>query len=228
MSAVVVEMNGFDLLLGNDSLSQLGSFSIQYNWTGESSYSVTTAPIEDGLRGRRGLIVSRESCSIPAFSMRGVVAVTQSLEEGKFGHMVEPTPKVLADKGISIGRLLLPRRLPSGLSLVSFDEFLVNSSINPRGNSDRESFSKFHSNVVQHQIDTGLSLPIHPPPYVSAWRGHELIQSQTREMLRNQVITPSSSPWASPVVLVKKKNYAILRGLSPSKCYNHKRCLPPP
>jgi hypothetical protein len=34
ITAAVSEMNGFDLLLGNDALSQLGCFSVQYDEAG--------------------------------------------------------------------------------------------------------------------------------------------------------------------------------------------------
>lgn len=61
------------------------------------------------------------------------------------------------------------------------------------------------SNISSHRIDTGNQAPIHQPPYKSAWKERELIQSQVKDMLQNGVIEPSSSPWASPVVLVKKK-----------------------
>ncbi|KZS07756.1 Uncharacterized protein APZ42_028454 [Daphnia magna] len=62
------------------------------------------------------------------------------------------------------------------------------------------------SNIVQHRIDTMNSTPIHQPPYKSAWKQREVIESQVQDMIRDQVIEPSSGPWASPVVLVKKKD----------------------
>ena len=61
------------------------------------------------------------------------------------------------------------------------------------------------SKVVEHQIDTTNHLPIHQSPYKSSWKERELIQTQVQEMLREGIIEPSKSPWASPVVLVKKK-----------------------
>ena len=57
----------------------------------------------------------------------------------------------------------------------------------------------------EHRIDTTTHSPIHQPPYKSAWKQLEWIQSQVQDMLKDGVIEPSSSPWASPVVLVKKK-----------------------
>ncbi len=62
------------------------------------------------------------------------------------------------------------------------------------------------SNLVQHKIDTGNRPPLHQPPYASAWRERELINDQTQKMLKDNVVVPSNSPWASPVVLIKKKD----------------------
>ena len=62
------------------------------------------------------------------------------------------------------------------------------------------------TNVVNHKIDTGAALPIRQrarrlPVHQ---RGEEA--TQIKDMSARGVITPSESPWASPVVLVKKKD----------------------
>ena len=62
------------------------------------------------------------------------------------------------------------------------------------------------SNMCEHVIDTGDSHPVHQHPYPSAWKAKEVIQGQVNEMLEAGVIEHSNSPWASPVVLVKKKD----------------------
>ena len=65
------------------------------------------------------------------------------------------------------------------------------------------------TNITQHRIDTGDAKPIRQTPRrIPIARRHEtkeLLQS----MLDRNIIQPSSSPWASPVVLVKKKNGAL-------------------
>ena len=62
------------------------------------------------------------------------------------------------------------------------------------------------TNRIQHQIPTGESAPIRQPvrrvPPVKRSETRELLQG----MLEKDVIQPSSSPWASPIVLVKKKD----------------------
>ena len=60
--------------------------------------------------------------------------------------------------------------------------------------------------VVKHRIDTGES----PPIYLSARRIpfvlRGLVDDMIEDMLAQNIIQPSHSPWASPVVLVKKKD----------------------
>ncbi|KZR97184.1 Uncharacterized protein APZ42_008085, partial [Daphnia magna] len=60
--------------------------------------------------------------------------------------------------------------------------------------------------VAEHEIHTEMSAPVHQVPYKSAWKERSIIQKQVEEMLEKQVIERSNSPWAAPVVLVKKKD----------------------
>jgi hypothetical protein len=60
--------------------------------------------------------------------------------------------------------------------------------------------------LVQHTIDTGDHPPIKQPPRRTAWVHRETMETEIKNMLESGVIEPSNSPWASPVVLVKKKD----------------------
>lgn len=60
--------------------------------------------------------------------------------------------------------------------------------------------------IVKHTIDTGDNAPIRLRPYRTTPANKEEIDKQINEMLKNDVISPSTSPWASPVVLVKKSD----------------------
>ena len=59
--------------------------------------------------------------------------------------------------------------------------------------------------MVEHEIHT-TGRPIRQPFRRQNPIIREIEQQQVKEMLRDGVIRPSSSPWASPVVMVKKKN----------------------
>ena len=60
--------------------------------------------------------------------------------------------------------------------------------------------------LVKHKIDTGSHPPIRLRSYRTSPANREEIDKQIKEMLDNDVISPSVSPWAAPVVLVKKSD----------------------
>ena len=63
--------------------------------------------------------------------------------------------------------------------------------------------------MVQHQIDTGDHLPIKQRPRRLPPRQREAEREEVGKMLQAGVSEPLSSPWASPVVLVTKKDGSI-------------------
>ena len=66
-----------------------------------------------------------------------------------------------------------------------------------------------HTTVIKHQIDTGNVPPIcqqaRRVPPVHRQEAKQLLN----DMLDSNIITPSSSPWASPVVFVRKKDSSL-------------------
>ena len=63
-----------------------------------------------------------------------------------------------------------------------------------------------HTDLVQHVIDTGDHPPIKQQPYRVPVVHRDKITQMIAEMRKQDVIRPSASPWASPVVLVPKKD----------------------
>ncbi len=62
------------------------------------------------------------------------------------------------------------------------------------------------TNVIRHQIITTDQQPVRKKPYkVSVFR-NDFIEGQVKELLEKKIIQPSTSPWASPVVVVDKKD----------------------
>lgn len=55
-------------------------------------------------------------------------------------------------------------------------------------------------------INTTDNIPVHKPPYRVSPKQREIIEEQVDEMLRDGIIRESKSPYAAPVVLVKKKD----------------------
>ncbi|CAF0786973.1 unnamed protein product [Rotaria sordida] len=60
--------------------------------------------------------------------------------------------------------------------------------------------------VLKNAINTGSHRPIHTPPYRKSNKDQEILRKETEKLLKNGIIEHSTSPWSSPVVLVKKKD----------------------
>ena len=62
-----------------------------------------------------------------------------------------------------------------------------------------------HTDVISHKIDAGDAPPIRQyPRHLPYAFFREEVRSQVTDMLQKGTIQPSSSPWASPIILVKK------------------------
>lgn len=59
---------------------------------------------------------------------------------------------------------------------------------------------------IRHQINTGNSHPIRQGPRWLSPLQMSVIKDHLTDMLDQGLIKPSVSPWASPIVLVKKKD----------------------
>ena len=62
-----------------------------------------------------------------------------------------------------------------------------------------------HTSVIQHEIDTGDARPIKQLPYRVSQQQRAEIDKHITNMLEQDIIRASSSPWSSPVVLVKRR-----------------------
>ncbi|GFX42191.1 retrovirus-related Pol polyprotein from transposon 17.6 [Trichonephila clavipes] len=63
------------------------------------------------------------------------------------------------------------------------------------------------THVLYHEIDTGDKGPVVSRPYRYDWVKQGIIDYHIDKMLRDGTICPINSPYASPVVLTRKKNY---------------------
>src|SRR5208282_1124204 len=65
------------------------------------------------------------------------------------------------------------------------------------------------THLVEHTIDTGDHIPIRQPLRRHPITHLEIIDKQVEEMRQSGIIEPAASPWASNVVLVKKKDGSL-------------------
>ena len=62
------------------------------------------------------------------------------------------------------------------------------------------------TSIVQHCIDTGDHPPIKQAPRRVPMHQQGTVRQHVDDMLQHGVVQPSTSPWAAPIVLVKKKD----------------------
>ena len=66
-----------------------------------------------------------------------------------------------------------------------------------------------HTNIEEHRINTGDASPIKQRPRRLPLLKRQVEREEVQRMLKSDVIEPSSSPWASPIVMVTKKDGSI-------------------
>lgn len=84
-------------------------------------------------------------------------------------------------------------------------EEIINLLLRFRSSFDRDQSGLSRTSAVVHRIDTGQQAPLRQRPYRVSSAERRVIDEQVDDMLKRGIIEPSNSPWASPVVLVKKK-----------------------
>jgi hypothetical protein len=62
------------------------------------------------------------------------------------------------------------------------------------------------TDITQHELYTGDAIPIKQRPYRHSPKERKFLKEEIDNMLEEGIISPSSSPWSSPVVLVKQKD----------------------
>ena len=73
----------------------------------------------------------------------------------------------------------------------------------------RDSENLGRTTLVQHSINKGDAKPIRQPPRRVPMALQPELEKEVKNMLEKEVIEPGTSPWSSPVVLVRKKDGTI-------------------
>ena len=63
-----------------------------------------------------------------------------------------------------------------------------------------------HTDLVELSIDTGDAKPIKQRPYRTALSDRPIVEKEVKDMLESDTTRLSSSPWSSPIVVVKRKD----------------------
>ena len=84
--------------------------------------------------------------------------------------------------------------------------------------------------LVKHSIDSGDAHPLRQPPRRLPLAKREVSEQEVKAMAEGAIIEPSSSPWASPIVLVSKRDGSYRYCINYSKVNDltHKNSYPLP
>lgn len=137
-----------------------------------------------------------------------IIAITEKLDE-EWEETCQTTETVNFDvdelpKGLNLDDTDLTLKQQLQLKQLITKYSSIFGKIREKSNKEMEI-----NKTVQHNIDTSGYQPLNHPPYRAGPKEREVIEKQINDMLDNEVIQPSTSPWSSPVVLVNKKDGSI-------------------
>ena len=143
---------------------------------------------------------------------RGLWKVTAVSETEDETLREEDNPEVIG----AVEKSALSETLPS---CSSWEDVNVNNQLSMEEKEDLfallvkhlRCFSKTKgkTHLAEHSIETGQSSPLHSVPYRVSEKERSIIAEHVEKMLKDGVIQPSSSPWSSPVVLVRKPDKEV-------------------
>ena len=185
--------------------------------------------VEAGTFNRAGLVVGRSVVDPRARSVKILVAnVTESPIKIRAGtavgtcEEVELLPDTLEANGedhnrsvIRTGVETLPTHLARLLDESSRD---LTSEQSEKVRNLLSNYSDvFSSNdqdlgqtsVIEHRIDTGESRPVKTPPRRIPIHKRQEVEDTVKQLNEQGLIEPSSSPWSSALVLVRKKDGSL-------------------
>ncbi|GFW55987.1 retrovirus-related Pol polyprotein from transposon 412 [Trichonephila clavipes] len=195
-------------ILGLDFLKEHG-FTLDFNKNELRSIheEVTIFKIEHRTESIRQ-VTANENITIPP---RTEIIVPGYIGNDKGEVLATCSPVTCVCKSSSLLLSNSPQQLTPDL--------LENAELSPEQKSSAERlFQEFedvfsrnssdigHTTVTQHRIDTADHPPIKQHPRRLPFAKQEEVGTILREMQENDIIEPSSSPWASPIVLVRKKD----------------------
>ncbi|GFV40128.1 retrovirus-related Pol polyprotein from transposon 412 [Trichonephila clavipes] len=185
-------------ILGLDFLKEHG-FTLDFNKNELRSIheEVNIFKIEHGTESIRQ-VTTNENITIPPRTeiiVPGYIGNDVSFNSGLIGSAENKANGLLiASTLVDLSRKTIPKSSAERL----FQEF---EDVFSRNSSDIG-----HTTVTQHRIDTADHPPIKQHPRRLPFAKQEKVGTLLREMQENDIIEPSSSPWASPIVLVRKKD----------------------
>ncbi|GMF42734.1 unnamed protein product [Phytophthora fragariaefolia] len=147
-----------------------------------------------------GTVTTEDEQSVEA----GVKSVSEEREEGVGEKVKASKPDVPPDKGSGMKADFSQSKLSSEQKELFQAELdcirsLFVESLKKPGRTD----------LLQFEIDTDDSAPIKQPPYRVSLTEGEIMEAEIQQYLELNLIRPSNSPWASPVLMIRKPDGGI-------------------
>ncbi|KAI9558444.1 hypothetical protein GHT06_015230 [Daphnia sinensis] len=195
-------------------------------WLGELPVGLLGEEEHGAQDGASEKIIIREGRNLPPRSLVAVEIEPLSLVLA-CSVLIEPSTSLGKAKGISTGRILIKR--DEGVALADPKEeeeeggeieSRINKNLTPAEiegfrsvlNDFKDCFARSEEEsgrctTAEHIIPTKKGvMPIYQNPRASAYKEREIVQEKVQMLVKKGVAEPATGPWASPVVLVRKKN----------------------
>ncbi|UYV73857.1 hypothetical protein LAZ67_11001152 [Cordylochernes scorpioides] len=177
---------------------------------GCESEATPVRPVCDGAscRGRSGLSLRRYLKKIPNL-LRRIPEIGIKLRKNKYGVLADLRRyfRLMAIKNNDWDYLQFLWKKKMDPDKTSFQYCNSASlSVGCHHEASHSGVANSRTHLVKHQIKTTSDIPIRKNPYRVSLKERNIISDQINSMLKNGIISHSSSPWASPIILVKKKN----------------------
>ncbi|UYV74412.1 K02A2.6-like [Cordylochernes scorpioides] len=218
---VVLESNMRSLIIGRDLLRRLNA---KINCKRDIlEYDIVTECQDSNEAPRK--IFNQQDEVVPRLCVK-LVRVTVKAGDGEY--VVEPNERLTLTNGLRIARCLITNQTlgyaspPTTVNYIENDEedkvteIQINEDLTlSQKNELRQVLSKYSdlfssklgkTNLAKHRIDTENAKPIKHKPYRVSPKERDIIKEQIQDMLQEGVIRASSSPWAFPVILVRKRD----------------------
>ena len=145
------------------------------------------------------------TCTLPVTLYEGMKVATAEIIEETHINNVNEVDTQCGQAATRQRDVILQAPLPSRLTDHQREKFLALLS------HYEDILVKFpedlgRTDVLSHHIETGDTKPIRQQALRVPLPHRCTVQELLKDMLEKQVISPSKSPWASPIVLVKKKD----------------------
>ena len=135
------------------------------------------------------------------------VAMLEEINSDIVISEVKPTRRTVGEIPVKKQELLYAVAESTSASLTApqrsklFDTLLYYQNVFAMDDSDLGCTSQ-----LQHHIDTGNAVPVRQPARQMSPYQREEVRTLLSDMQKRGVIQPSKSPWASPNVLLRKKD----------------------